>query len=321
MRLIDPVAELLASQHSVATRRQLLAFMSVPEFDAMVRWRDLERVHWTVYRPRGAELTYRGELMAAALRAGPRSRIDGPAVLALLGLDVFGPRPPFVAAVVFSRRVRRVSFGVWPDQDSTAPRAQVGPIPITPPARALVHSAAARFGIDDRTLRSAYDRARWRKVVTTRAFEVALDDAPAAPGAERWARILGRTGTRPESEPERVLGSLLRQYEPAATPQVWALPGVRVDWFFRSVRLAIGYQGVVDHDSPEGRESDTARHLDLEMHGIRWIPITAADLGEPDDLLAYLDHVLQQRGRELDVPVPRRRTSGRQARTGDAEQR
>lgn len=298
-------AELLSQQHSVATRAELLAFATRAEFDRAVRAGELERVLWTVYKPRGAELSFHGELMAAVLRCGPRSRIDGPAALWLAGAPDLGPAPGYVVALPTGRRTRNVPFGVVPDRADGEPSRWTGPIPSVPLAHALLRSAAGRFALPDRVLRSTLDWLRWRGLTTTAAFEAALGDHPRSSEARRWSALLRPSGgAAPESEGERRLGELVLQFRPRPQPQVWVLPTVRVDWYFHGLRLALGYQGRVDHDSVEGRRRDAARLQDLDRVDVRWLPVVAEDLRDPEVFLQHLHRMILRRAAELDVPPP-----------------
>ena len=84
-------------------------------------------------------------------------------------------------------------------------------------------------------------------------------------------------------------------------------PYRRVDWWFRSVRVAVEYQGRVDHDGAAGREADRVRDDELATAGIRLLYVTAGDLHDERVLLATVAGALAARAHELGVTAPQLR--------------
>ena len=100
---------------------------------------------------------------------------------------------------------------------------------------------------------------------------------------------------RPESAAEAVL--LLHCWDAglgSAEPQVWVYdergrPRYRLDVAVPELRLAIEFQGVVGHLTPEQRERDARRRRWLEAHGWYVVELWADDLFGPGaDPIAFL---------------------------------
>ncbi len=117
--------------------------------------------------------------------------------------------------------------------------------------------------------------------------------------------LLALDGTRATGDGERKLGRLLGRFDPPPEPQVWVTPHRCVDWYFRSVRLGVEYQGSVDHDHPQGRARDRARAEELAQAGVRLLFVTAADLSAPEGLLTHIGSALMARAQHLEVDAPR----------------
>ena len=110
-----------------------------------------------------------------------------------------------------------------------------------------------------------------------------------------------------ESPKERELDTTLLQFDPVPEQQVYVTPKRRVDFFWRSIRLAIEYLGKASHGHAGGRASDAARDEELEGISIRTLYVVQADLADPGALAAWLAAAVERRAAELGVQPPMRR--------------
>lgn len=305
MPLPLPAARLAESQYGVIARRQLAAWLPDHGVDALARGPRLEVLERGVYRVVGGARLPEQAAIAAALRAGAGAVLSGPVVLALYGVDGFRGDEPFVVLLPPGRRLRRVGFPVGRDGDAGRPTSNRGDVRLVGPLDALIESATFVDEIGARRLRLAHDVLRWRGLL--RPGELA-DRAKAlgvtGPRAAPLADMLGLDAQASTGEGERRLGRLLGRFRPSPEPEVWVTPCRRVDWYFRSVRYGVEYQGTVDHATGVGRRSDAARDRELRHEGIRVGYVTADDLEDERTLLATIAGALTARADELGVPRP-----------------
>ncbi|HEX9889898.1 MAG TPA: hypothetical protein VGA69_10500 [Nitriliruptorales bacterium] len=266
-----------------------------------------------VYRARGGVLEPAGAALAAVLRCRPRARLTGPRVLSLLGVDGLASDAPFEVLVQPGRTVTNVDFPVRVDPDPDRRGATFGrSLPIVRPVDAVIDTARFVGTLGERTVRAVYDSARWRKLVE----QAELADrcarlGPADAGAAFFLELAAAGALIPESEPERQIGELLSVFDPALEPQVWVLPDVRVDWYWRVFRLAFEHQGGLDHATASARLRDSERCQRLDAIGVQIVPIVAADLRTPDAFTSWACAVATVRAHELGVAPPRLRTATR----------
>lgn len=297
---------LMEAQFGAVARFQLLDHMSEGEVEGLVRRRVLEILQRGVYRVRGAASSPEQTAMAAVLRSRPQAVVTGPLVLALLNVDGFDRGLPFEVLVRPGRRPANVDFAWRRNPTPGGTTAWRGGLPITLPAVALVDSARWLGTVTARQLRVGLDAARWGGLTTTaRVLDRAHELGPRDRGARFFLDLLEEGDIEPESEPERELGRVAASFDPAPDPQVWVTPGRRVDWYWRGLRLALEYQGRVDHDHAAGRAADRERDLELEDRGIRVLSLVGDDVREPDALRGWLRVALDRRARELGVPAPK----------------
>ncbi len=295
---------LFQRQLGVAARRQLVARSSAAEVDGLVRRRHLVVVERGVYKLRGGALVAGQRAVAAALRAGPGSCLTGPAVLGLHGVDGFHGDDAFTVLVPSGRRLPAASFPWRVDRAGPRQVTRRGAVRLAAPADAVVDAVGWRAELGDRTLRSAVHWLGWRGLVDRdRLLADLVDRAPREPDARGLLEVLGGIElARCESEPERSLGRLLACFDPRPDAQVWVSPHRRVDWFFPSLRLAVEYDGEVDH--PRGSTSDARRDEELRRCGIEVVHVTREHLRDRQALLLHLTGVLARRALELRVPAP-----------------
>lgn len=306
MPLPPAVTTLLDRQFGFVGRAQLLQSMSRGEVDGFVQRRLLVPEQRGVYRAAGGVVTPAGEAMAAVLRARPDARVTGPRVLALLGVDGLPDDAPFEVLVRPGRRIRNVDFRVRTDPTPERRGATFGNgLPIVHPAAAVVDTARFADLLGHRTVKLAYDVARWRGLVTVEGVRSRCCQLGTAdPGAAYFLGMDERLELTAESDGERALGQVLSVFEPAVEAQVWVLPDVRVDWFWRVVRIAFEYQGEVDHSTARDRIHDSGRSAKLESVGVLTVPVVAADLADAEGLRAWAAALATVRARELGVDPP-----------------
>lgn len=300
------IPELLEAQFGVVARSQLLEHVTASVVDGHVYRGGLVAVERAVYRARGAPPSPEQKAMAAVLRCSPGAVLTGPLVLALLNVDGFGRSLPFEVLVPPGRRHGNLGFAWRRNPTPDALTARIGALPVAVPTVALVDAARWVGKIPPRTLRVGFDAARWAGLTTTDKVRERCDVlGPRDPGAAFFLELLGgRTTAAPESEPERRLGAILADFDPAPEPQVWVRPGRRVDWYWRRLRLAFEYQGRADHGHPEARAADGMREQELADRGIAVVSVVAEDLASPDDLRAWIRVLGVRRADELGVPAP-----------------
>ena len=302
----DAIRDLFERQFGVASRRQFRALLTEDQIDGLVQSGVLRPIHRGVYRVDGAPHTPEQLAMAAVLRARAGARIDGPFVLGLLGVDGFTRDDPFEVLVAEGRRLHNVDFPWRPDPVPGLGAASHGALPIVTPARAFV-ATARLLSDDERRLRVGIHSARWRGTVTPPRLREWVDRLHGLdPGSDTLRALFEQGVLENESEGETELGRHLALFDPAPEPQVWVTPTLRVDWYWRQLRLAPEYDGAVDHAHAAGRRHDRRREEELAALGVQRVPVRAADLARPDELLRWMEAVTLVRARELAVTPPRR---------------
>ena len=268
-----------------------------------------ERLLRGVYRVRGGATHPHQPAVAATLRSGPGATLTGPAALGLLDLEGVDLGEAFEIVVPAGRRVTSVGFAVRNDPDPTRSAWHLGEVRVAEPADALLEAASAAPGVRPRALRLAHDRLRWTDrlepgQLTTRAQRLRLLTAS---GASRslLGELLEMDATPATGDGERTLARILSRFDPPAEAQVWISPRHCLDFYFRTLRFALEYQGRADHATEAGRSSDRVRDQELTEAGIRLIYVTAEDLGDERALLARLGAALTARADELGLPAPR----------------
>ncbi len=301
------VRDRLDRQFGAISRRQLLAEGLTPDqIDGLVRRGVLRVIQRGVYRVDGGATSPEQGALAAVLRAGAGARIDGPFVLGLLHVDGFTREDPFEVLVSPGRRLCNVDFRWRVDPAPDDGHAAFGALPIVTPSRAFV-STARVLADDPRRLRVGVQSARWRGLITPARLGEWMDRLRDADEGSDVVRSLFDEGVlASESDGEVRLGRHLECFDPAPEPQVWVTPAIRVDWYWRQLRLAPEYDGVIDHAHAAGRAEDRRREEALAEVGVRRVPVTAADLADPEGLMRLMEAEMLVRARELGVAVPRR---------------
>jgi hypothetical protein len=303
MPLTDELLRLAEQQLGLLTRRQLDAVLGPSATSRLLASSAFERLHRGVHALRGGAVHPHREAVAAALRVGRQARISGPVALerSVGGLDL-GAR--FVILVRPPVRSTGVSFPLALDRDLGRDVSRLGEVGCVGPVDALLDTALTVPQLPARDLRLAHDRLRWAGLLAPGQLRARAEEL----GIRRRLaghELLEMDGSASESDGERRLGRLLSRFAPSPEPQVWVTPDRRVDWYFRTVRTGLEYQGVTDHASAHGRARDERRDRELRHAGIRLSYVTAADLRDERTLVATVAGLLAARADELGVEAPR----------------
>lgn len=196
--------------------------------------------------------------------------------------DRFGP--------VTGLRIRRTSLPI------TQVRS-VGRYTCTTPVRTAVDIARHE---DVPASVVALDVLLSRGLVRSRDLIEAVDRLPAGRGSVRARRAVDLADERAESPPESVLRVLLRSAGLVPVPQyvVREAEGrfvARVDLAFPECRVAVEYDGAW-HGRPGELARDRRRHNALVAAGWTVVHVTAADMHEPDRVVASVAALLSERG-------------------------
>ena len=309
----DDVYRLCRDQLGVLTRRQLVAIVGRVAADHLLATSRFERLLRGVYRVRGGATHPHQLAIAATLRSGPGATLTGPAALGLLDLEAIDLGGAFEVVVPSGRKVTGVPFTVGTDPDPGRSVWHQGEARIADPADALLEAAARAPGVRPRALRLAHDRLRWTDrlrpgELRARARHLRLLSAGAA-NRGHLGELLEVDATAATGDGERALARVLSRFDPPAEVQVWISPRHCLDFYFRTLRSAVEYQGRADHATEAGRSSDRVRDEELSAAGIRVIYVTPEDLRDERALLARLAAAMTARADELGLPAPRLRGS------------
>lgn len=300
-----PAIELVERQLGVIARFQLRRWCSEDAIDGLGRRGTFVRLERGVYRWSGGAALVEQHALAAALRARPLATVTGPFVLGWLRVDGFTCADPFEILTCPSRRLTGVGFPHRRDPLADRAVARVGEVRLAAPVDALIESALWRSSIGDRPLRVAHDQLRWRGILTAdRVSRRLRERGERDPAVGCFLEALDGAPLRSESEGERLLAPVLTRLRPAPVPQVWVTPRRRVDWYLRELRFGWEYLGPVDHAYVSRRVADAERDEELAAQGIRLSYVTAADLRNPQALLASVVGALAVRADRLGVAAP-----------------
>ncbi|MFP4635946.1 MAG: type IV toxin-antitoxin system AbiEi family antitoxin domain-containing protein [Nitriliruptoraceae bacterium] len=303
MQLPVEVRELARQQLGVIARRQFPPHLGRQRIDDLLRSGAFERVERGVYAVRGGTVHRHRDALAAALRVGPVATVSGPAAVELTGPpDVVLDRR-YVILRPAPVRALGIGFSLALDREPDRPVSYLGQVRVAGPVDALL-DALVLGGLPPRRLRLTHDQLRWAGQLRPgqlrrRAEQLGLS------GALGDHELLRLDGTAATGDGERRLGRVLCGFAPAPEPQVWVTPHRCVDWYFRSLRLGVEYQGAADHATEAGRRADTVRDEELSRVGIRLVYVTARDLRDRRALRAAIDAALVARGEQLGLEPPR----------------
>lgn len=307
---MDPALTRLADdQRGLVARYQAVRLLTTHVADDLLRSGRFTAVDPPVrgvHRVRGSGTGPEQHAFAAALRSRPKATISGPLVLGLLGVPGFTTSAPFEILTQPGRCLYNVDFPHRDDPDPARAVTSYGEVRVAGPLDGLIDAAAHVDVVGPRALRVAWDHLRWSRLATVARLRTRIDELrDVSPGPAILERVLADAGgAELESEGERALAPVLQCFDPAPEPQVWVVRRRRVDFYFRSLRLAYEYLGAVDHALVEQRLADDRRDDDLRRAGVRVQYVTARDLDDPVALLATVAGALVVRAHALGVPAP-----------------
>lgn len=297
MALPDDVLTLLAGQHALACRAQLVALGYSPKVvDGWCRRGFLVREHRGVLRQRGAPRTPEQRVMAAVLRGGEGARADGWASCWLHGLEGFTAQVGIV--VPFPRQVSSAGFPVRTTYLSPADCTTVRDIPALSAARALIEVSLV---VSEKKLRVAIDSARRRGLLTIDWLERRAADLRTLHGARSVLEVIGSKVLEQESEGERFLARFLVGIDGFEWGVDDVVPGRRLDCFHRAALLVFEYDGRDHHVLPTDRDKDGLRDIEVrntKVDGVRLeiIRITKGMVdADPEGVRAFVRAMIAER--------------------------
>lgn len=266
----DALAALVARQHGVVARRELLSIgYSAGAVDAWLRTGRLHRLHQGVYAVGHPVLTPEGRWLAAVLACGPGAVLSHRSAAALWGIgvgdrgrvDVTVPRTRRGPAGVAVRRARRL------DADETT---TLRGIPATTLPRTLADLADV---LAERVLARAIHEAEVAHAPSPRALEAAAARTHGRRGSGVLARAVG--------EPDRTRSELERRFRRLCDDHGLPRPAVNatvarleVDFLWPDVRVVAETDGWAFHRTRTAFEADRERDQSLARAGYRVLRFT-----------------------------------------------
>jgi hypothetical protein len=299
MQRLLAIRELVARQHGVIARRQLLALgLSGGGIDHWVRNGRLVPVRRGAYALGHTELRREGFALAAVLSVG-----DGALLSHRSAARQWGLRPwsgAFVELTVRSHngRLRRTDLRIHrsTELEDWEVTENIG-IPITTPARTLLDLAAV---VPPHHLRRAVERAERLELYDHRAVLRTLRAHPRRPGSKALVALLGDlhdhgTDTVTRSDLEAMFLQLCLDHG-LPRPQVNHYEnGRELDFRWPDRRLVVETNGFAFHRTRSAFEADHDKRLDLEAAGWRVISLTWRQVTQrPARVAAHVRRALDQ---------------------------
>jgi hypothetical protein len=248
----------------------------------------LESVGPGVYRTVGSPASFRRDLIAACLAAGPEAVVSHRAALWMWRLTDLRPTPEITVPYRRSPRPRGVVL-----HRSTDLRHEHGierrGVWVTRPARTLVDIGAV---LPPRQVEAAVDQALVRNLITVPGLRSALD---ALGGRGRRGAGVLRTvldhralgDQRPESVLVPLMARLLRDHDGGRR--------FRPDFGFLRSTLLVEVDGLSVHGSRAALDADLERQNHLQRHGYLVLRYTATHLRRPAAVAREILAVARQR--------------------------
>jgi very-short-patch-repair endonuclease len=291
MRVVErAIARVGRRQDNVITLQQLLeAGLGRGAIEHRVETRMMQRLHRGVYLLGAAPPTRMARARAAVLACGPGAVLSHRSAAELYGLLAEGAGG--VDVTVVGRNP-----GAEPGIRLHRPRAlaridvvTMRGMRITSVARTICDLAATE---PEREVRSAFQEALYRKIVTERPLGAIIDREPRRHGAP-VIRALIEDPRMTRSEKER---ALLRLIDAAQLPRPLTnvrVHGYLIDAFWPAERLAVEFDGRDAHDHRLAFDANRKRDQVLLAHGVRPMRVTGRHLrNEPIALAARIAQAL-----------------------------
>lgn len=296
------LAELASGQYGLFSRAQALALgatLKMIERRLLAgRWSPVAR---GVYSLPGMAPSWRRDLMAACLEAGPGAVVSHEAAAALHGLSPFPPGP--VVVMLAHGDHQHLSVGTLRQcTDLRAHhRATLDGLAVTTPARTLVDLAGSTAGTQ--RLRAAAENALAARTCTLEEIRSCVEELrrPGKRGPRRLELVLAGLG--PGRVPaattlERRLKRVLRDGGPPAPVREHELPWRRdtpgrVDFAYPAQRVIVEADSRRWHTRERDFEADRRRDRDAQLAGWDVYRFTWDDLRScPEDVVATVRRAL-----------------------------
>jgi very-short-patch-repair endonuclease len=278
MQRLSAIRELVARQHGVIARRQLLAIgLSAGGIDHWVRNERLVVVRRGVYALGHAELRRQGHVLAAVLAVGDDAVLSHRSAARQWGLRPWSGT--FVEISVPSRRGIKVKRDLRVHNATDLHPWEITEddgIPLTTPARTLLDLAAV---VPPHQLRRAVERAEQLEIYDHVAVLRVLAAHPRRPGSPALKALLADlqahgTTSMTRSDLEALFLQLCLDHD-LPRPQVNRYDnGRELDFRWPERRVAVETNGFWVHRTRDAFERDHVRRLELEAAGWRVISLT-----------------------------------------------
>jgi predicted transcriptional regulator of viral defense system len=293
------LARLAKRQHGVVSIRQLeqrLGFSHQAVIRAAASGR-LHRVHRGVYAVGHADLSRRGECLAAVLSVGPGALLSYYSAGWLWGLWRGSPKPIHVTGFVPRHsppksltRHRARNLG---EED----RALVDGIPATSVARTLLDLA---WKLRSDQLRRVLERAEELGLLDLDAIHAVIDRNRGHHGAKRlrYALDIYKPAIYTRSEFERRFVDHLVASGLPRPATGWTELGYELDLYWPELRFGVELDAWETHRTHDAFERDHDRDLDFALAGIETIRVSERQFRrEPDLIAAKIDRLVERRSR------------------------
>jgi very-short-patch-repair endonuclease len=269
---------LVAEQHGVVARRQLLALgLSSAAIEHRIATGRLHRIGHGIYSVGRSELSLRGRWLAAVLGCGSRAVLSHASAGELWGIMVAASAWIEVSVPFASPRVRPgVRVHRRPSLRECDWKLHDG-IPVTNPVLTLIDVAAT--SLDDASLERAVGEADRLDLVDADSLGVALEHYPGKPGVGRLRDLLARRTFRlTDSELERRFLALVHSAGLSMPLTRQEVNGFRVDFFWPESGLVVETDGLRYHRTPAQQARDRVRDQVHAAAGLTALRFTHAQV-------------------------------------------
>ena len=291
------VWRLVAAQHGVVARRQLVEFgYSLAAIRHRVRTGRLHEVHPGVYAVGRPTVTREGNWMAAVLACGRGAVLSHESAGLLWGI-IPGERGRIHVSVRMGDRHRPAGVAVHQRRVSVFADVtdRLG-IPVTSPLRTFLDCS---LGVDDLELERMVDRADRADLLDPETIRVGLERMRGERGVRRVGTQLDRLMfAMTDSELESRFRALVRKHGlPEPLTRQW-VNGFRVDFFWPELDLVVETDGWRYHRTPAQQLRDRRRDQAHAVAGTASLRFTHAQIRfQPDEVAGKLGALIARLSR------------------------